>query len=75
MSRQAIYAVCMAAVLVLSSCEHKDLCYNHPEHALRSQTRIEAAYNRMWEVGEDGEPAWMRRWDMRLRQGSPTASG
>ena len=62
MSRQAIYAVCMAAVLVLSSCEHKDLCYNHPEHALRSQTRIEAAYNRMWEVGEDGEPAWMRRW-------------
>ena len=62
MKLAASYCACMAAVLVLVSCDHKDLCYNHPEHALRSQTRIEAAYNRIWEVGEDGEPSWSRRW-------------
>lgn len=62
MKLAASYCACMAAVLVLVSCDHKDLCYNHPEHALRSQTRIEAAYNRIWEIGEDGEPSWSRRW-------------
>lgn len=52
----------MAALLVLASCDHKELCYNHPEHALRSQTRIVASYNRMWESGDDGVPSWSNDW-------------
>lgn len=54
----------LSAILMpsLASCDHKDLCFNHPEHALLSQTRIEATYNRVWEIGLDGLPSWLGRW-------------
>lgn len=52
----------LAGSLVLAACEHKDLCFDHYDHASRSQTRIEASYNRIWEMGKDGTVPWHDRW-------------
>lgn len=52
----------VVALIVSVSCEHKELCMDHPSHALRSDTRITASYNLRWEIGESGEPLWQTRW-------------
>lgn len=52
----------VTAVCATISCDHKDLCFDHPDHALRSQTRIEADYNRVWEIGRTGTPQWQNSW-------------
>ena len=58
----ALYATAISALFVMSSCDHKDLCFDHPNHSLRSTTRICATYNRVWEIGDDGAPAWESHW-------------
>lgn len=52
----------LAALSFLSSCNHKDLCFDHPPHALRSQTRFTVSYNCLWEVGDNGRPTWQDNW-------------
>lgn len=72
----------LAAGLVgmFSSCEHKELCFNHDEHAPKSDVRIEANYEREWEYtykdGTDWEnySTWMTAFGMEydaLRPGIP----
>lgn len=34
---------------VLTACEHKELCFNHAEHAPRSNVRVVATYEREWQ--------------------------
>ena len=44
-----------AALAVLTACDHKDLCFNHPEHASRYDTRFAATYDLTWETtGPEG---------------------
>lgn len=33
-------------LMLLSSCEHKDLCFDHDPHAPKSEVRIEAEYEK-----------------------------
>ncbi len=57
-----------AALAVLTACDHKDLCFNHPEHASRYDTRFAATYDLTWETtgpeGTDWKAAWPERFDM-----------
>ncbi len=50
------------ATSMLCSCEHKDLRFNHPEHATRYETRIEASYDLIWEMREPGGVDWSADW-------------
>ena len=54
--------LCIIAMTALTACEHKDLCFNHPEHAARYETRIVAEYDLTWEMpGPDGKD-WQAEW-------------
>lgn len=54
----------LTAVLLMAastSCEHKDLCYNHPEHAHKYHIRVVADYRYDWEElyqGTDWQASW-----------------
>ena len=45
-------------VTVLSSCEHKELCFNHPEHAPKFQVFVEAEYEQEWQYTYEGGTDW-----------------
>lgn len=62
LSRVSQLLWCAVALIVSTSCEHKDLCFDHPSHALRSDTWFVASYNLRWEIGGTGEPSWESRW-------------
>lgn len=54
------YALLSVSVITLfSSCEHKELCFNHPEHALKSDVLIEAQYEQEWEYPYKGFTDWI----------------
>lgn len=64
----------------LSSCEHKELCFNHPEHAPKSQVLVEAEYEQEWQYTYEGGtdwavyPTWQETFGMKyddLRPGIP----
>lgn len=42
----------------LSSCEQKELCFNHPEHAPKSQVLVEAEYEQEWQYTYEGGTDW-----------------
>lgn len=67
-------------LMLLSSCEHKDLCFDHDEHAPKSEVRIEAEYEKEWQYTYEGGtdwksyPAWAESFGMEydaLRPGIP----
>lgn len=64
MRRPGIYDFLMgaAALLALTACEHKELCFNHPEHALRYASYVEATYERVWEVPYGERTDWTGAW-------------
>ncbi|WP_352423149.1 DUF5119 domain-containing protein [Proteiniphilum sp.] len=41
-----------------SSCEHKELCYNHDEHSPKSQVLVKAAYEKEWQYNYEGGTDW-----------------
>ena len=50
-------------VLVLPSCQHKDLCYHHREHAHKYHMNIVADYRYDWEEHiYDEATDWEYRW-------------
>lgn len=55
-----LFSACVA--LLLTACDHKDLCFNHPEHATRCQTRIEVSYNLRWEIPAPDGRNWSDDW-------------
>jgi len=72
----------VAAAALLFSCEHKELCFDHDDHAPRSEVRIEAAYEHEWQYpyasggGTDWAtfPGWTAAFGMAydaLRPGTP----
>ena len=64
MRRPGIYDFLMgaAALLALTACEHKELCFNHSEHALRYASHVEATYERVWEVPYGERTDWAAAW-------------
>ena len=48
----------LAAMATLSSCDHKELCYDHDAHAPKFLLRVEATYQQEWELGPDGTANW-----------------
>ena len=67
-------------LMLLSSCEHKDLCFDHDPHAPKSEVRIEAEYEKEWqytyENGTDWKnfPTWQESFGIEydaLRPGIP----
>ncbi|WP_372585379.1 DUF5119 domain-containing protein [Phocaeicola vulgatus] len=65
---------------VFSSCEHKDLCFDHDAHAPKSAVHIDAEYEQEWqytcEEGTDwkNHPTWEESFGMEydaLRPGTP----
>lgn len=76
--RKTIPAV-MAAALLLASCEHKELCFDHDSHALKSELRIDAQYEKEWQYTREGGTDWKNsaEWETfgmdydALRPGTP----
>ena len=54
-------AVHIAAMLAIFACEHKDLCYDHRDHAHKYHVRIVADYRHDWEERFDGMD-WQSNW-------------
>ena len=53
------YVPLLAGMLtVFSSCEHKDLCFDHEEHAPKSEIRVKAEYEKEWELTCGEGPDW-----------------
>lgn len=48
----------LAAMATLSSCDHKELCYDHDAHSPKFLLRVEASYQQEWELGPDGTANW-----------------
>ena len=46
----------------LASCEHKDLCFDHDEHAPKSAVHIQAEYEQEWEFMCEGGTDWESMW-------------
>lgn len=56
-----IVALLILAV-ISSSCEHKDLCYDHVDHELKYHTKIVGAYNQDWHHKHGEGPDWESEW-------------
>ena len=48
----------LAAMATLSSCDHKELCYDHDAHSPKFLLRVEASYQQEWELGPNGTARW-----------------
>lgn len=51
-------AFALVAMTALSSCEHKDLCFDHDSHSPKYKFRVEATYQQEWEIRSDGSTDW-----------------
>ena len=51
--RRLVSIFALIAALVITSCTHKELCYNHSEHAHRFHIRVIADYRLDWEEKGD----------------------
>lgn len=54
--------IILMAVVALSACDHKDLCYHHREHAHRYHINIIADYRYDWEEYCGTGPDWKSNW-------------
>lgn len=74
MSRNALMSLLLLSVII-TSCDHKELCFNHPEHATRYQTEVKADYELIWEMpeadGYDWESNWPQSFGMSYRSLNP----
>ena len=72
-----LFALIIGAATLLTSCTHKELCYDHRTHAHRYHVNIIADYRYDWEECYGG-PDWKKIWPENylaydeLRPGTPT---
>lgn len=54
-----------AAIIVAltSGCNHKELCFDHPDHAPKYNVRIAASYNLVWEIPYNNQTDWLHNWN------------
>ena len=46
----------------ISSCVHKDICFDHPEHASRYATDVSISYDLQWEEPYENRTDWISSW-------------
>ena len=56
-----ILTLCLA-MIALASCEHKELCYIHDQHAKKYQADIKATYEQEWQYTYKGATDWKANW-------------
>lgn len=59
--RRLTKILALLTLVVLSACQHKDLCYTHSEHAHKYHINIIADYRHDWEECYGG-PDWKTMW-------------
>lgn len=62
MSEPVKWLLAAVAAVCLSACEHKDLCFNHPEHAARYVSLVSADYDLSWEMPTPDGTDWQNSW-------------
>lgn len=50
------------AMALFTSCENKELCFDHGEHTMRYASRVNASYDLIWEQPEDNATDWPADW-------------
>lgn len=53
---------CLAALLLLCSCDQMDLCFNHPPHAAGYGINVDASWDLDWQHPYDGGSDWLALW-------------
>lgn len=63
MKRSKYLSISAAALmLITTACDHKELCFDHPEHALRYDTQVTIDYNLQWEIPYNNLTDWSSTW-------------
>lgn len=63
MKRSKYLSISAAALmLITTACDHKELCFDHPEHALRYDTQVTIDYNLQWEIPYNNLTDWNATW-------------
>jgi len=54
-----------AAIIITltSGCNHKELCFDHPDHAPGYNICITASYNLVWEIPYHSQTDWLHKWN------------
>ncbi len=59
MKTYVINILFFVATLLLTSCEHKDLCYDHIEHAPKSHVMVDVtSWEQIWQYDHEGNTDW-----------------
>lgn len=58
---EIIAAAASLLIPFLTSCDHKELCWDHWDHAARHQVNFQAEWDRTWEYTHDGVN-WQNEW-------------
>lgn len=61
MKKTALFLIA-ALTLLLASCDQKDLCYDHWDHAPRYDVNVVANWQLLWEYQYPGGPDWATNW-------------
>lgn len=54
----------LLAIVLMSSCTHKDLCYDHDEHAPDTDFVLELSFDCEWHYNIDTDADWEQNWSM-----------
>jgi hypothetical protein len=57
-----IFVSAFVAIVLLSSCDMRELCYDHNEHAYRYQVNIKAEYEQEWQYPSKPSKDWAEIW-------------
>lgn len=61
MRNRVLFAL-LSALVLFTSCEYKELCYNHEEHALHWHINLIADYRQDWEDSSTISNKWAENW-------------
>lgn len=62
MTTRVLCTAFASVALVLSSCDNKNLCFDHDEHALKYHADIKAQYELEWQYTYNDATDWRTRW-------------
>ena len=58
------YLYIISVLLLLTSCEQKDLCFDHPSHTPRVELKVNLSFDRAWEYNTADYMDWLHGWDV-----------
>lgn len=56
-----VRTIVLMGLVLFSSCEHKELCYIHDQHALKREILLQPQWQQYWEIGH-GYADWQGQW-------------